>query len=486
MSLSVNTNLSAMIALNNLDATEQSTQTSITRLSTGLRINSGADDPAGLIIGENMQSELQGISQAIQNTQNADNMAKTADGALSQVQSLLLDLRALAVNAANSGVEDTASLQADQTQVQSIIQAINRVASTTEFGTKKLLDGSAGAVGNVTAGADVNSLYVSGTFNGNTIATGPITISKISSASQATITLGNTFSSPSAIVTTSGSIVINGYSIATNGTESLQTLVAKIDAQSSNTGVTAQIAQNGANYQVVLTNNNFGSNFNISFFDPNKVLDNATSASANGTDAVFNVIANTAAGLQTVLFTGGQGGGVSGLTVSDIYGNQIQLTQAGNALATGAATQIGQVTAGSVQFQVGPDAGQAVSFSLPDVSSSNLGVGAVSGKSIADINLTTVQGANDAMLIVQQAVQQVATLRGQIGSFQKNIVESSQSFLQVANENLAASESSVMDANMASEITNYTRLQILQQSGVAVLAQANNQPQSILTLLKGA
>lgn len=485
MSLSINTNISAMIALQNLDATTVQEQDSIQRLSTGLRINSGADDPAGMIISQGMQSEITGITQAIQNTQNANNMAKTADGALGEIQSLLLDLRGLAVNAANSAVMDTAALQADQTQVQSILQSIDQIASSTEFDNKKLLDGSAGALGNITNSADVAGLYVGGTFNGNIIETGGITVSRVSPATEAAITLANTFASANAIITTAGSIVVNGYSISTSGTDSVQSLVGKINAQAGTTGVTAQIVGSGP-VQVVLTANDYGSQHKISYFDPSKLLDNVTSASAAGTNAVFNVSATTSAGLQTVLFTGGQGGGDSGLKLTDNYGNSITLSEAGNAAITTTPVQIGQVTAGSVQFQVGPNSDQAVSFSLPDVFSSNLGTGAVPGQSLANIDLTTTQGANNAMQIVQAAVSQVATMRGQIGSFEKNILSAGQSYLQIAQENLSASYSNITDVDMASEMTNFTKLQILQQSGVAVLAQANATPKSILTLLQGA
>ena len=485
MSLSINTNISAMIALQNLNSTTVQEQTSIERLSTGLRINSGADDPAGMIISQGMQSEIQGITQAIQNTQNASNMAKTADVALGEIQSLLLDLRGLAVNAANSAVEDTASLQADQTQVQSILQSIDRIASSTEFNNKKLLDGTAGALANVTDSTDVSGLYVGGTFNGSSILSGAITVSKVAAATEATVTLANTFASANAIITTAGSIVVNGYSISTSGTDSVQTLVSKINAQAGTTGVTAAISGTGP-VQIVLQAKDFGSQFGISYFDPSKMLDNKTSESAAGTNAVLSVTAMTSAGLQTAMFTGGQGGGASGLKLTDLYGNSILLTEGGNANITGLGVQVGQVTAGSVQFQVGPDSSQAVSFALPDAFSSNLGTGVIPGQSLANIDLTTTQGANNAMNIVQAAVSQLATTRGQLGSFQKNVLQAGQAYLQIAQQNLTASYSNITDVDMASEMTNFTKLQILQQSGVAVLSQANSTPKSIITLLQNA
>jgi flagellin len=482
VALNINTNISAMLAIQNLDNTGTQMQTSIERLSTGLQINSGADNPAGLIITQGMQAELNGIAQAVQNTQDANNMAKTADGALSEVGNLLLTLRGLAVDAANSGVQSSASVQADQTQVQSILQSINGIATNTEFDGKKLLDGSSGALANVTDGTDVAGINMTGTFDNNTLESGPITATKVAAATEAIITLANSFANANAIVTTPGDITVNGYTITNDGTLSVQTIVSKLNAESAQTGVSASINGTGP-VNIVLNANNYGSNNNISYFDSSKVLNNKPSATSNGTDAVFDVAATTSSGIQTTLFTGGIGA-TSGLTLTDANGNTLLLTESGNANITTVPMPIGQVTAGSVQFQIGPDSGQTVNFALPDVFTQNLGAGAVPGKSLSNIDLTTTQGANNAMVIVQAAIQQIATIRGQIGSFQTNILQAQQSYLQTASENLSASQSDIQDTNMASEMTNFTRLQILQQSGVAVLAQANQTPKSVLTLLQ--
>jgi flagellin len=473
------------MALNNLESTDISLQGSTERLSTGLQINNGSDNPAGLIISQGMQSELEGITQAIQNTQNANNMAKTADGALSEVGNLLLSLRGLAVNAANSAVMDAAAVQADQTQVTSILQSINAIATDTEFDSKKLLDGTAGTLANITDGTDISSMNFIGAFGPGSIENGPITISKVQSATDAIVTLGQSFASAGAIVTTAGTMVVNGYSISTPGTDTVQDLVDKINAASAQTGVTAQISGTGP-VNIVLSASNYGSQYGITYFDANKVLDTKTSETASGKDAVFNVSATTSAGLQTVTFTGGMNSTATGLMLTDTSGNSINLTQTGNANITTVPVAIGQITSGSVQFQIGPDAGQSVNFSLPSVFTQNLGVGVVAGQSLANIDLTTTNGANNAMSIIEAATQQVATLRGQIGSFQSNILEAGQSYLQIANENLTASESSITDTNVASEMTTYTQLQILQQSGISVLAQANAEPKSILTLLQNS
>lgn len=490
VSLRINTNIAAMTALRNLNANGDNVQGSIERLSSGLRINSASDDPAGLIISEGMRSQISGLQQAMSNSQDAINMTKTAEGALQEVQRLLGDMRSLAVASANTAVADANTLQANQTQIRSSIDSINRIAQETQFGTKKLLDGTAGVLANVTNASDASSIYVGGTFAGETVTTGPVTIARVTQGTRATAALTQTFASASSIVTSSGSFVINGYSFSTNGSETVQSLVDRINSTAGTTGVTANLVPNGGNVSVALSQNNYGSHYGITYFDPSGVLNGASSVVNNGVDAVYNVSATTIAAngvthVSTSLFTGGRGAQDSGLKLTDTYGNAVMLTENGNASVV-AATQVGTVTVGSMRFQIGAFADQNVSFSLPTVFADRLGTGAVAGASIAAIDLTNQQGADNAIKIIDDAVTQLAQLRGQLGSFQKNFLESNTRSLDVAKTNLTASESTIRDADMAEEMTEYTKEQILQQSGLSMLAQANQQPQNILTLLKGA
>jgi flagellin len=482
--LRINTNISALRALRNLDGTQAGMTDTIGRLSSGLRINNASDDPAGLIISESMRAQLKGLGQAIRNSQDAVNMSKTAEAALDEVQRLLRDIRALSVHSANTAVVDSATLQANQTQIRSTLQSINRIAEQTQFGNKRLLDGSAGVLANVTAVNDVSSIYVGGTFAGLPVSSGSITMARVTQATRASVSLGNSFADANAIVSATGSFVINGYSFSSNGTETVQSLVNKINAMSTTTGVSAQISGAGP-VSIELTQNTYGSQHSINFFDPSNILHNAASASSTGVDAVYNVSVTTSAGVTTVAFTGGRGPKESGLKLSDNYGNAIVLTEDGNASLTGTPTLVGQITAGAVQFQIGANSGQSVSFSLPVIFANRLGTNAVSGKTLADLDVTSSQGAQDAMKIIDNAIQQLAQLRGELGSFQKNFLDSTVRSLGVAEENLASTESQIRDADMAQEITEFTRLQILNQSGMAVLAQANQLPQGVLQLLQG-
>src|ERR1700760_899227 len=135
----INTNVSSLIAQRGLSKSQSDLNDTLQRLSTGLRINSGADDPAGLIASESLKSEISGIQQAVSNSAQAQNVISTADGALSEVSSLLLNIKGLVVSAANSGAMSPAEIQANQLQVDSAIQSITRIADTTTFAGLHLL-----------------------------------------------------------------------------------------------------------------------------------------------------------------------------------------------------------------------------------------------------------------------------------------------------------------------------------------------------------
>ena len=185
-----------------------------------------------------------------------------------------------------------------------------------------------------------------------------------------------------------------------------------------------------------------------------------------------------------LLFTSSQGGS-DGLTLSDSDGNSIKLTAAGNVTASVQNATLGQVIVGNSQFQIGGNAGQTTSLSLGNFGASNLGSGVVSGKNLSNLDLTTASGATDALKVIDAAIDNVTKSRGQIGSFQRNVLESNIRSLGTARENLAATESTIRDTDVAAEMTNFTKLQILQQAGLSMLGQANSAPQSVLSLLRG-
>ena len=241
MSLTINTNIPALNTALIVSNTSDQMSTAIARLSTGLRINSAADDPAGLIMSQGMEQQINGINEAVSNTQNAINMAKTADGAMSEVSTLLNEAYSLAVQSANGAVQTATSAQATQTQLQSIISAINQIASQATFGTMPLLSGTAGLSATVTDPQDVAGVCIGATFGDSGVVAGPVTVVDTGQAAQATVLLSQPFGSPSTVVASTGSFAINGFAFTSDGTETLTSLVSNINDMSAQTGVTATI-----------------------------------------------------------------------------------------------------------------------------------------------------------------------------------------------------------------------------------------------------
>jgi flagellin len=284
VSLRINTNIMAMNALRNLATTDAEMAGTITRLSSGLRINSAADDPSGLIISEGMRAQIKGIRQALANSQDAVNMAKTADAALDEVQRLLREIRAVAVHAANSAVVDSAQLQADQADIASAIQSINRIADQTSWGNRKLLNGTAGVMANITDATRVLGAYFGGTFANLPVAAGAISVNVTTAATQSTWTAATAYS-PTATVG-AGSFVLNGYTFQISATDTLANVMEKINNQSGNTGVVASI--NGSN-QLVLRSIQYGANYPITLFDPSNRFGAATNVTGVNAQAIVTV-----------------------------------------------------------------------------------------------------------------------------------------------------------------------------------------------------
>ncbi|GBC95276.1 B-type flagellin [bacterium HR16] len=492
MSLRINTNTAAMNALRNLTNTSDMFARSIERLSSGMRINRGADDPAGLIISENLRAQMVGLAQATSNAQDAANLVKTAEGALDEIHNLLRTMRQLAVHAANTGVNDLTAVQADQTQIRSALESLNRIAEQTQFGTKKLLDGTAGISAQVTDTARLAGIFIGSTFNGVIVQSGDVTITVNTAATRAQVLGTATYASVNSSISTvgggtsgaGGTVVINGQSITVSGNDTVQTLIDRINALTSVTGVSAMFSAGNGSGVVVLTQVNYGANFSVQANQSATLLfSSGTSSSSTGVDAVVTVSVTTSAGVTSATFTGGRASGDSGLKVKDAYGNTLLLTEAGNSTAISNA-RVAVVSAQSLVFQIGANAGQTSRISLRDTRASQLGTTVVANKSLQDIDVTTQQGAQDAIRIIDEAISQISQVRGNIGAFQKQVLESTMRSLNVARENLAASESAIRDTNVAEEVMNYTKLQILQQAGMAVLAQANASPQAVLSLLR--
>ncbi|HLJ57243.1 MAG TPA: hypothetical protein VKT77_19560, partial [Chthonomonadaceae bacterium] len=303
MGLQINTNIAALDSLRNLQNVNNSVASSIQKLSSGLRINTAADDPSGLIISEGLRAQVDGLNQAITNSQEASNVIKTAEGALSTVSDLLRNVRTLAVHAANTGVNDQVAVQADQTQISSAIQSIQRIAEQTQFGNKTLLDGTSGTTASVVDTKAVAGASIGSTFGGVSTQSGPVTITVNNAATRATAVGTATYASVNASISTvngttigsGGSIVLNGQSISVSGSDTVQTLINKINNLSSTTGVSADFTFGNGSGSVVLTQQHYGGNYKINEAESaNLISTGATnSLSSIGLNATITVQAQT-------------------------------------------------------------------------------------------------------------------------------------------------------------------------------------------------
>jgi flagellin len=255
---------------------------------------------------------------------------------------------------------------------------------------------------------------------------------------------------------------VNGYTFTTNAGTTRDQLIQMINDRTSETGVYAAV--NGSN-NVVLTSVDYGTDKTVTVTNTANLFSTAAGTSS---DAGANAVASVTYNGSTVTFNSG-----TGLNLKDTYGNSIKLSVSGNRVNN--YTNPIQVNAGSSSFQIGANGGQTASLSLGNFSSASLGLGSID---ITGTDITT------ALSSIDSAIESVSASRGTIGSFMRNTVESNVRSLAVTKENLAATESAIRDVDVAEEMTAYTKLQILQQSGLSMLAQANSMPQSVLALLR--
>jgi len=493
MSITLANNVGALNAQQNLNRSTTSLNKSLERLSSGLKINRGADGPAGLVISEKQRAQIAGLKQAIQNSEKATSMVQTAEGALNEINSLLVKVRGLALDSANAGVNDSDTLAANQAEITNALASIDRIASNTQFGTKTLLDGTAGINATSTNSFVTNLNASSATTVGN------FAISNIVQDGQkgqvdTSLAATDVVDNDSNLVadetlTFNGTTQVNLTSGMTN-TQVRDTL----NAASNETGVEATLKATTG--EVVLSSKNFGENFTV-------VSD--TLAATDGTGIGNSATVDTNAGGTIVSkqgqnlivdLTGPGGASITGVTAS---GNVIQgsagafdgltFTVAADA-ADGAQTAavsgatIG-VADGTLAFQIGANAGQTASLSINKSSSDALGSNVAGNQfsSVSQIDITSASGAQDALAVIDAAIDEVSNQRGTLGAFQGNTLESTANNLRATLENTVNAESIIRDTDFAEEITNFTKQQVMVQAGTTVLSNASQTSQLVLSLL---
>jgi len=472
----INTNVAALLAARNLAKNQSALNTALERLSTGLRINTGKDDPAGLIASENLRSEKTAISAAIDNANRANNMVSVAEGALQEVNDLLIELENLVDRTANDAALSDEEVQANQLQIDSILDTINRIASSTSFQGKKLLNGSL-------------DYTVSGVSSSN-LSKVQVNAAKLPEGGSRTVVVEVTTSAQTANVTFTG----DGLSASNNvtiritgnygtellsfaGSTTVSAMAFAINQVKEITGVSATTSSNGADY-LRLDSTTYGSDalVSVEFISDNGNFEAGFSATRDtGVDA--EVLIN---GTQAI---------TDGLDASVRTSNlSVDLTMT-SSFGTATGTTTFTVTGGGADFSLAPEVSMAgkESVGISSVTTSSLGnaeLGYLSSLGTGQTNQLSSKNFTTAQRIIRAAIKQVSSLRGRLGAFQKNTLQSTINSLQVALENTVAAESAIRDADFAAEASNLTRAQILVQSSTSVLQLANQAPQNVLALLR--
>lgn len=468
MALTV-TNINTLTLLNILNRTATSQSGTLTRLSTGQRINKGADDPAGLLALQSIQRELISVDAAIQNDQRSDAMLSVADSALTQLNDLLGQIQTLAAQSSNSAGLTASEIASNQSQIDDAIASIERIVRTTEFNGKKLLDGSLGI--NVT-GADATYFENVRVYSrdpnadSNTIR---VTVNSVAERAKAT-NFAETSASEATTIEVKGRL--GTQIIEIDKDENLSSIVAKINDVTALTGVYASQAGGAASAAVDLYSSGYGSAEFVKVSVITGDTTNLKELNKVGVDA--SVTVNGAA--------------------ASADGNEVLYSQNGLNLAftiteafTAGTTETFTVdSSGGATFQLGTDASTRYTLGFDNLSPRRLGSKSVGGF-LADLKGGGAAAlANDpatAAAIAAEAQKQVATLQGRIGSFQKYQVQTSLNAMTATKESLTTVKSLIGDVDYAAESSELTRQNVLMQSAISLLGVANQQSAQILSLL---
>jgi flagellin len=485
----INTNTASLNAQRNLTSSQGTLATSLKRLSSGLRINSAKDDAAGLAIASRMTAQVRGLNQAVRNAGDAISLSQTAEGALGESSNILRRIRDLAVQSANdtnSGT-DRAALQQEVQQMQ---QELNRISNDTEFNGKKLLDGSfvsqqfqVGANAHQTIGITMGSAKATEIGNQSLVTGGTAVKATLSAGGGATVPANGVVAQT---LTVTGSI--GKDTVAVGLSDSAKTVAQNVNVATEKTGVsasartTADLTVDVADaYAFELVGEN-GTKVQISanVTDPKDL--SGLAAAINAKSGTTGISAAAFSGKISLTSATGDNIGIASMTATT---GKMTVASTGDAVATTPAVMANgdsAVVMGHVTFA----ASDAYTITGGDATLFTAATGTPSSstlQSVSTIDLGTQSGSNDAISIVDGALGFINGLRAKLGAVQ-NRVESTVSNLSATAENLTAARSRIEDADFAKETGELARSQVLQQAGMAMLAQANALPNNVLSLLR--
>lgn len=471
--MKINRNMSAVIASNQLHRTENKLSVTMERLSTGLKLNSAEDSPAGMAISNKMKAQIDALDKASDNSTDAISVMEIADGALNEVTSIIQRMRELSVQAA-SGIYTYDDKSAIQSEIAQLRDEVDRVSSNTEFNTKSLLDGSSdtrvytrksvtaadGSVSQEMTYSDITRINISDEVDSKHY---KVEVTAVAKQAQSSIS-----GYPAGGITEDGTISINGVSAAIKAGTSEEDYLAQIHDLVEQAGANMEVNGNS----IDISSKKYGSvsQLDISISDE---LANALGYTTQGdgyTDAQTGTDAKITAGdgfTHPIVTSEG-----NRVYISDDNGFKMDFMV--DASADLAEYDIDVTDIGTMTIQIGANQYQEMDLRIPEVSAQSL--------YLDEIDVAVAGGADKALGTLDDALSQVNSVRSRIGAFQ-NRLEYANASLDETSENMTSAYSTLTDTDMATEMTEYAAQNILNQAGISVLSQANDLPQQVLSLL---
>jgi len=505
----INSNLPSLIAQKNLAAANEDLQVRLQRLATGLKINRGADNPAGLIISERLRSEISGLTQAVENSDRASSVIATAEGGLAEVSNLLNSIKGLVVEAANTGAISAEERHANQLQIDSAIESITRISNSVSFGGLKLLNGS---LDYVLSGLQSDSIAKATIFGAN-FARQPniqVNVSVIASAQTANLFL----SAPTGTFLSTTTLEVSGnegvQTIDILSGQTISEVAAAINSFKAATGVSAtlinpldvtsglRLSSVGYGSQDFVSLKRLGGPSNGGFFKTYELIGNASVPQnfslSDPTITPLLTASNRDQGRDVSAVVNGVLGTGTGLKISlqNSTSLSMELLLDQTFATNNGSSSTFYITGGGALYQLGSsiNTSQQTNIGIQSLAASRLGGTLING-TLAYLTSIRSGGANDlnsgnfteASDVLDTAIDEVSVIRGRLGAFEHNTLQTTVRSLQATIENLTSSESRIRDADFAEETSQLTRSQILVGAGTSVLALANQQSQSVLQLL---
>lgn len=488
--MKINRNMSAVIANNQLLRTENKLKSTMLRLSSGYKINSAEDNPAGMAISNKMKAQIDALDKAQSNAADAKNVIEIADGALNEVSSILQRIRELSVQAAN-GTNADSDKQAAQDEIDKLTEEVDRISGATEYNTKVLLDGSSDTR------IYTREIDAAGNAKLSNDSITRINLSDHVEAKKYDITVESTAQKAAASINsnvkplTEGSISINGVSVKVTPEMSQNEYLQALQNAANLAGT--QMQEDAVTGEITFVSESYGSSYGVNVEltgSMSALAGNSYTVDADGNkttqagykvDAKGNAVADVS-GKDAVVKAGNNlddtrirtdGNrvyvvGNGGFSMDFLLSDQIDTTAGSKDL------QMDVTEIGSMTIQIGSNQYQEMAVRIPEVSSETL--------YLDTVDVTVAGGADRAISTLDDAIAYVSSVRSRMGSFE-NRLEYATNSLGETEENMTSAYSNLVDADMATEMTEYASQNILDQAGISVLSQANDLPQQVLSLL---